>query len=722
MKRGFFAILFIIIVFKLSAQITYPGKPVSLNTYDFSEVPVISPACTKRDKSVSSNKPSSSLFKSDLNDLFCEINLSYTDFGVWVSRKDGTRIWRAGIFIKDIPSIGLVFTRFNLQKGVRIFVYDKDQYVIRGAYTYKNNKNSGVLAISAIPSNLIYIEMQVLPFVKNPGEFELGYVAYDQAYRKSTEAVEDTFFRFSGECNVDVNCYQDADIQTVKYSVVRIVYDGDERCTGTLVNTTREDSYPFLLTAGHCIDNQTRANNAIFYFNYESPTCGGPDGKNSFSISGSKLLATTNGNLDFSLLELSEPLPYYYHPYFAGWDKRNLIASSSYTIHHPLGDVKKISIENHPVETADYGDGYDFSTHWLVPHWEVGTTERGSSGCALFDQNNRIVGTLTGGWARCGNSVDDYFQKFYNCWSDYPETANQLKFWLDPLHTNQDYIDGYDPYRNFWLSGDTISNIMNNEIPELYKNSFDWGYLSGHNSDHITMYAEKFNSPKSINILEIQVGTGKVYATTDTSFVRFYVWNSPPDENAIIYTENVLLADMASDDIYRIDPAKPLNVNNDFYIGYQVFYQPQGDTFAVKMSLRDDPESNNSAFLNNNGTWQLMSEYPGISQNASLDISVLIYDSVPENPGPDTLPGENDVLIYPNPATSKVTITFWELPKFDIPVNLYNVAGQLIKSEVYMSPGIEIEYNFNKIPTGIYFLKMNVNNLVIRKKILVIRD
>ena len=131
--------------------------------------------------------------------------------------------------------------------------------------------------------------------------------------------------------------------------------------------------------------------NLFFYFDYESPYCNGPDGNSLKSISGSSLIATTDNNLDFALVELTAEPPFNYRPYFTGWNNTNIPPDNSFSIHHPLGDVKKIAIDVDQATTDDYGEGYDVNTHWLIGDWETGTTEKGSSGAPLFNQDGELI-------------------------------------------------------------------------------------------------------------------------------------------------------------------------------------------------------------------------------------------------------------------------------------------------------------------------------------------
>src|SRR5690606_26258819 len=114
------------------------------------------------------------------------------------------------------------------------------------------------------------------------------------------------------------------------------------------------------------------------------------NGTTAQTVSGSSLRARRNAS-DFMLFELSVQPPASYEVYYAGWSNVDVAASSAVAVHHPAGDVKKISFEN----DALFSDGYFGSSgndHWRVDDWDDGTTEGGSSGSPLFDQNHRVIG------------------------------------------------------------------------------------------------------------------------------------------------------------------------------------------------------------------------------------------------------------------------------------------------------------------------------------------
>ncbi len=377
--------------------------------------------------------------------------------GTWEWMHDGTRIWRIGIRGKGARALGIVFNRYFLEEGTRLYLFDPGMKKVLGAFTKDNNKSSAILPVSYLPGEELVIQLEIPGGINDYGDLQVGTVrfAYQPVFEE--KSLSDDRFGLSGPCNIDINCPIGDNWQFLKRSVVRMITS--EICTGVLMNNTNEDGKPYILTAAHCVFNRFTGEyqSPIFYFNYESPSCDGPDGMDHFSIAGATLVATgdTSENprdadsLDFALLELSVIPPDSFMTFYAGWDRRKSRAQYTTTIHHPRGDVKKISVDLDPPETSYHTEDYlpvlvKYS-HWRILEWDTGTTEFGSSGGPLFDQNRHVVGTLRGGEAKCGNSVNDYFTKFDYSWDYYSVPTKQLKHWLDPSGTGVEYLNGMKP-------------------------------------------------------------------------------------------------------------------------------------------------------------------------------------------------------------------------------------------------------------------------------------
>jgi len=101
--------------------------------------------------------------------------------------------------------------------------------------------------------------------------------------------------------------------------------------------------------------------------------------------------------LIFALVELEESPWTNDEIAFLGWDRSGNNPTQGTGIHHPRGDVMKITIDyNSLSETAkDKTSGINY---WLSQidntFADTGTYERGSSGSPLFDQNKKVVGQL----------------------------------------------------------------------------------------------------------------------------------------------------------------------------------------------------------------------------------------------------------------------------------------------------------------------------------------
>ncbi len=273
--------------------------------------------------------------------------------GTWDWVPDGTRIWRLGIRGKGARALGIVFNRYLLKEGARLFLYDSMNKIVLGAYTHMNNKSSAMLPVSYLPGEEVIIQLEIPVDMNDYGELQLGTVRFAYLPVFHDKYLYDGYFGRADTCNIDINCPAGDNWKVVKRSVVRMV--SNELCTGVLINNTNENGKPYIYTAAHCVFDRFTGEfqPAVFYFNYESPSCEGPDGNDQFSIAGATLVATgdTSENprdadsLDFALLELSVTPPDSFMVYYAGWNRSKSPAQNTSTIHHPRGDVKKISID-----------------------------------------------------------------------------------------------------------------------------------------------------------------------------------------------------------------------------------------------------------------------------------------------------------------------------------------------------------------------------------------
>lgn len=369
------------------------------------------------------------------------VDLNNRDHGTWTELANGDRIWRLSIHAPEAYSLNFGFNEFHLPEGAQVFIYNENKSYVLGAFTSENHQDWGGLATTLIHDDFATIEYYEPANVKGEGRLSLERVSHGYKslsnFAKSIRGYGD-----SGSCNMNINC-PDGDLyQDDKRSVCMIMSGGSRMCTGALVNNTREDGTPYFLTANHCFSGSVT--NWVYVFNYEAPTCTNADGSTSQSISGSTLRAR-NADTDFCLTEMSSTPPANYEPYYAGWDHTGNTPQSAVGIHHPSGDIKKISFDDDPLTTAA-GLSSVANAEWQIEQWERGTTtEPGSSGSPLWNENHHLIGQLHGGQADCSNSINDYYGRFDWSWDRGGSASNQLKDWLDPDNTGVSVLDGYDP-------------------------------------------------------------------------------------------------------------------------------------------------------------------------------------------------------------------------------------------------------------------------------------
>jgi len=368
-----------------------------------------------------------------------KVAMSPKTHGTWERLSNGDRIWRITFTSVDAYSLNFLFSKFKMPEGAEFYAYNADKSDVRGAFTAQNNKSDGVFAITPIDGETVTLEYFEPAAVRGQGLIEISHVVH--AYRNLHDTMAEILekdYGDSGACNNDVACSESTGWENQIRSVAFVIVDGNRSCSGAMVNNVAQDGTPYFLSANHC---GTDVNNTwSFVFNYDSPTCDGPDGDLSQSITGGVLRANYEPS-DFSLVELSLPPPSSYVVYYAGWNKLNEAATSSTGIHHPAGDVKKISFNDDKVYEGNWGVGdtpVADGDHWIVDNWEDGTTEGGSSGSPLFDQNKLIIGQLHGGGASCSNVVYDSYGKFYSSWEGGGTPNTRLVDWLgdgkDTLH------------------------------------------------------------------------------------------------------------------------------------------------------------------------------------------------------------------------------------------------------------------------------------------------
>jgi hypothetical protein len=363
--------------------------------------------------------------------------------------------------VKGAKAVGLIFQKFHIPDGAELYVFNRSLTSVNGAITSVNNNPKNRMQVSPVKGDDIFVLYKEAPFLSSHAELLIETVTH--VYRDLYK--DDKNFGDSGSCNVNVVCEEGNGFEDEARAVVMIINgNGSRICSGALINNTAVDCTPYLLTAEHCLPSDLSDLGVwSFIFNYKSSVCDPTqNGLLSNSVFGSELIASSDV-YDFALLELDQTPPETYNVYFAGWSRSIIAPSYSKCIHHPSGDVMKISTDDDPVSLTNYL-GESGNNYWKVGSWDSGTTEGGSSGSPLLNPSGKIIGQLRGGLAACGNTASDYYGAFYKSWDGGSTPDERLMDWLDPLDIDVSTLNGSD------LCSVSVKEIELDRSIELFPN------------------------------------------------------------------------------------------------------------------------------------------------------------------------------------------------------------------------------------------------------------
>ncbi len=377
------------------------------------------------------------------------VDLTMQNAGTWRDLPDGNRLWQCHIRSKGALGLALSLENFELPKGAKLFLLAPDGSSVLGAYDAGNNTKSRTFFMGFVKGQEAVLEYFEPKNVAKSADFAIKTVYH--AYNKTM--MGGVGFGASVSCNININCPTALNWQTPKQGVVRILVvtaQGTGWCSGGLVNNTRQDGKPYILSAYHCVDGFTPLYDQwTFFFNYESPTCQNPSSEPiSRSIQGCVNRAGAR-ETDFLLLELNFRIALDVNAQYLGWNRDSTtLPTSTVMIHHPQGDIKKYSRDSRPATVFNgmisWNNGaVSLPGSHLNSVFDEGTAEPGASGAPLFDQTGRIIGQLHG-----GDLVDSCHVRymlsgwFAKSWDGNGTPATRLKDWLDPLSSGVKTLGG----------------------------------------------------------------------------------------------------------------------------------------------------------------------------------------------------------------------------------------------------------------------------------------
>ena len=386
------------------------------------------------------------------------------------SRTDtlNNRIYRYQFYSAGAYSLNLILDQLHLIPGAQLYLYDPAFTMQIGPITDLQNTQTGEFWSDLIQGDRLILELREPAGSSTSSQVHLRSVVH--GYRNVFPTGEK--INESGSCEVNMACSPVHQFEGDGVVII-LTQDGSAYCSGSILNDSRQSFRSFLLSANHCsVDD-----NSLIRFKYQSPTCTPTTAPTqTLTMNGSDFRATYASS-DFSLRELRSQIPADANVTYLGWNRTNANVSNAFGIHHPEGDVKKISFTNTDTQISDY---YTTGTTHLRAYWDTrGVTEPGSSGSPLFDGNGRIVGQLHGGPSTCdatGTNRSDYYGRIYSSWTGGGAATNRLSNWLDPTNRGNLTTDGVKPL----LSGSaTITNAGSFSINTAEASITSWSIAGG---------------------------------------------------------------------------------------------------------------------------------------------------------------------------------------------------------------------------------------------------
>ena len=462
------------------------------------------------------------------------VNKGIENSGTWTKLPNGGKIWRLELQAKGALALGVYYDDFFIPNGGKLFLYNDNRNQVIGAFTANNNPQEHLFSTQFVQGDKVVLEYYQPQTVTQTARIHISELAY--AYRDIDFMIRKD--RSAWACMIDVACSEGDNWQNQIKGVARIsikIGGNYYWCSGTLINNTNNDRTPYFLTASHCGGNASASdlNQWIFYFNYQASTCNGSaSGYN--STTGCQMKAHdpshADAGSDFYLVEFNNAIPNIFNVFYNGWNRTdsNADAGNGVGIHHPAGDIKKISTYDTPITSSTFWNG--LPTHWRLT-WAYTANGRsimqpGSSGSPVFDSNGLIMGDLTGGYTSnsCSNPSPAFYGKIWYSWDQNGNTpSTRLKDWLDSGNTGIEKLPGISwqvipPVADFSADTTTVTQgdtVFFTDLSQPGILTWDWSFQNG--------------NPDSANIQNPY----SVYADTGTYDVSLTVTNADGSDTEI---------------------------------------------------------------------------------------------------------------------------------------------------------------------------------------------
>ena len=643
--------------------------------------------------------------------LASTVNITPLNSGIWSTLPNGDRKWQLVVKSSGAEALSFLFETFKLYGASTLVITDLNGKLVHNPLT-SDDVESHFRQHAALCFGDELLLTLIEPKYTQTSELFLDRVMYN--YR-STGNPNFQKINESDPCEINVNCSPVGDLwQDEKKGVARIlVVEGNSGgyCTGSLINNTSQDCKPYFLTALHCGVSATTANMTQwkFYFKYEAPSCTNPSTAGTlddYFITGCIRIADSGDNggdsgSDFLLVKLGSSTneattitnlkSANFSAYWNGWNANTTATTGGVGIHHPAGDIKKISTFSGSTISAGW-NGNGLSSHWRQS-WSSnsnghGVTEGGSSGSPLFNNSQGyIIGTLTGGSSSCNSPTSqDYYGKMSYHWTSNGTTnAERLKPWLDPTNSGVLTLAGSaNP-----CSSSTGPCSASSTTCDEYINTVQLNTINNTSACSVGGYGNYLST--STNLIK-----GNQYSITVTPDLLSQTGSAFTDDEIAVWID--------------------YNNDSDFSdAGEQVGYVLVGTgwsnvfTFtvptsavssAVRMRVRISYSTDGAIVPCGQSTYGEVEDY---TVNITTSVASLLDNEL------------SAITIYPNPSSDILNIDLSSATEKVKSISIVDITGKLIQT-IDVLENTNISLNVSSLASGLYHVMISsASNSIVRQ-------
>jgi len=144
MKKVFILLTFCLMSIITIAQISISKTPVSSIHTLSRDVPTLQIEAPNMYEIEKEDEESSLKGKPYRYATLLDCDIDPTTNGLWEELKNGVRVWRLNIESENAKALSLYFDAFWIPSNGELYIYNEDKTKILGAYTNRNNHESGV--------------------------------------------------------------------------------------------------------------------------------------------------------------------------------------------------------------------------------------------------------------------------------------------------------------------------------------------------------------------------------------------------------------------------------------------------------------------------------------------------------------------------------------------------------------------------------------------------